>query len=697
MRIFGCVWLGAAMAVSIGCGDDVVTVDASPDAGVASDAMVDAPPDAPEPIPDGATLCDSDSDCVDDIDCTLDICDERGFCRNPAQTSRCDDGVFCNGVEQCDIGMGGCVPGPPRSCSDNDVCTIDGCNEAMQVCTHEPRDFDEDGEADFRCEGGTDCDDFDPTRGSMVAEVCGDSIDNDCDMMVDELDCGRPQHDSCSDPLDVSGGGSFVLNNEGAVGDYALTCGGAGRRDVVLRLELEEPQDLSVTADGASVTWVGVRESCEDQATELECSSGIPTRVRARALEPGVYFIIIADAGAGEIGVEVELSDPVPPPENETCETALDVSEGGRFEGTFVDVDDDLTTACGGTAAPELVYSFTLEEPQDVVLSANADTGDDLDISIRNTCGDETSSLRCIRGSPAATRLYSLEAGTYFFIVEGPSFREVDFALDVSFLPPSEAPEGDTCQGAIPLTLGELASGSLSDKQDDIPVDCGFFYRDAVYRFTIEERSDVTIELDGGGTFMNFSLRQACADPATELRCTSGRPALTSLVYLEPGSYDVIVEAPQGTGFSLQVDATPSTEEPVDVSNENEGCGTAWPVPADGGLFRGATEAMAGDLETRDTCGSMAAAADAVFELELTEDRRVVATTAGSEFDTVLHLHQGTCTSAMELFCDDDGGPDGRTSRVAEVLAPGTWFIVVDGWGSSQSGAYTLDIDVSAP
>ena len=45
---------------------------------------------------------------------------------------------------------------------------------------------------------------------------------------------------------------------------------------------------------------------------------------------------------------------------------------------------------------------------------------------------------------------------------------------------------------------------------------------------------------------------------------------------------------------------------------------------------------------------------------------------------------------------DDDGG-DGSTSLIDETLTAGTWFFVVDGFGSSPGGDYTFEVQVLDP
>jgi hypothetical protein len=63
--------------------------------------------------------------------------------------ARCEDGVYCNGVERCDPDfdwsvpgftprMPGCGPGVPVRCDDGLKCTKDSCDEAGRRCLNEP-------------------------------------------------------------------------------------------------------------------------------------------------------------------------------------------------------------------------------------------------------------------------------------------------------------------------------------------------------------------------------------------------------------------------------------------------------------------------------------------------------------------------------------------------------------------------------
>ncbi len=648
-------------------------------------------PDAP--LPDsGRRACTSDAECDDGVGCTRDVCDpDARFCRNTPDHPICDDGVLCNGVERCDERRG-CMPGERETCDDGDVCSIDRCNEEMHMCQHFVRDLDDDGDPDFNCEGGGDCDDRDATRSSTLPEVCGDSMDNDCDTMIDEAGCGRPRYDTCADPLDISAGGAFVVNTRGATPDYPLAAAcGTMRADVVLSFTLTEPRDVSLIGEGdVFVVALALRPDggCTDRTTDLECRSGFPSRVQRRNLPAGRYFVIVS-GGPGEVVVTATFSEPTPPAMNETCAMPTELVPGVRTPGSFVDVRDDVVTRCGFSGSPDLFYSFTTVAEQDVRIVATARTGESLAWEVRSACETPASAIRCAYGSPSSGTLHQLPAGTYYVIVEGPTFAEVDFDVSIEITAPTPPAMGDLCSSPIPLTLGTRTTGSLGVMEDDIDTSCGFRYRDIVYSFTLDDRSDVTIDIDGGGSFLNASVRPTCADGATQLRCTSGAPIRQRLRDLGAGTYFVIVESARAASVAITV--TPDPPTAVVPVTGNESC-TTMPVvvPETGGVYSGNTTGMLDDYQTT-ACGAMARSPDAVFALTLTSMRRVTASTDGSAFDTVLHMHQGTCTSMLEVACDDNSG-EGSASFIERTLGPGTYYFVVDGWGTATAGPYVFEV-----
>ncbi len=50
----------------------------------------------------------------------------------------CEAGIFCNGAESCDSTTGQCLPGPPPTCDDGNLCTSDNCDPGQDACVHLP-------------------------------------------------------------------------------------------------------------------------------------------------------------------------------------------------------------------------------------------------------------------------------------------------------------------------------------------------------------------------------------------------------------------------------------------------------------------------------------------------------------------------------------------------------------------------------
>ncbi|MFK8002177.1 MAG: putative metal-binding motif-containing protein [Polyangiales bacterium] len=102
----------------------------------------------------------------------------------------CRDESFCNGEETCDTIAHVCVEAAVLTCDDEDECTLDSCSESTDSCVNTLIDEDGDGYAadSLTCANpsdGGDCEPNDMAINPNAAELC-DSVDNDCDGLVDE-------------------------------------------------------------------------------------------------------------------------------------------------------------------------------------------------------------------------------------------------------------------------------------------------------------------------------------------------------------------------------------------------------------------------------------------------------------------------------------------------------------------------------
>lgn len=647
-------------------------------------ATVDTSSDGGNRIPIDSKPCETDVDCQDDIDCTREACHPLGYCEYVEDTAQCSDGIFCNGTERCDRKLG-CVSVPRQACNDEDVCTIDRCNEEQKRCEHAPRDFDQDGDVDWHCEGGTDCDDQDPIRGGTTAEVCSDGVDNDCDGTTDEASCGRPPHDTCEDALDISAGGSFVLRTRSALPDYATRCSLTANRDAVATFRLSEPRSVEISAVGSLRPTLALRTACTESTSEIECVSHEDARIRTRELPPGQYWLIVSDSVPGDIDIAVRFSEPLPQATNESCEAPEALAVGEQTDLSLVDAVDDLQlSGCGESDAGELVYSFDVDETSDVSIEASS-TGGPLAIALQSACGGSVQ--RCGVGVSSNAVLRGAKPGKYYVIVEDIDGVEPDASLLVSLSEPSPAVAGDLCEGAIEVPLGTEVTGTLADKENDYETSCVSGYRDAVYFFELAKRQDVTVKVDAGAFRVAAALQKTCGDDGSQLRCHADMSPRLRLRSLDKGTYYVIVEASSGPSTRVSVEATDPLS-PTTVSG-NGSCESAQTIGESGGLFQGTTTDL-GDKYLSFMCNSVISSPDAFFKLTLATTKNVIISTEGSSFRTEVSLISGACSVQNERACDDEAG-DGNAGYLERKLDPGTYFIVVDGKDGAR-GDYTLEV-----
>lgn len=661
--------------------------------------------DAGVEIPDGSIACDSDSDCDDGVECTSDVCFTQGYCRFTTDYTRCSDNRYCNGIEICDA-FQGCVPGVVPTCDDMDPCTIDRCDDAQRDCVHAPRDFDHDGEADVHCAGGTDCNDFDETRASQRAEICNDSIDNDCDDMIDEQTCGQPAHDACDDALDITAGGTFEVSLLGAIANYTTTCPNsmAGTPDAVFTFELTEPSDVKLEARGFlvdgmdEIATLALQSKCGVLSSERKCAKSFPADLRVRALPAGRYYVIGSSAQAASLWLSIAISPATPAPTNGLCENAIDVSNGGRFEGDFIDVGDETMSVCGTDKQPDVYYAFTLERESDVEISAVSNEGGSLTIGVRDTCDDASPVRGCRAAEPALTHLHQLPAGSYVIVLEGPSSRELNYALEVAILDPTPVPQGDRCQSPIPLSVATPVLVALSDKQAEVRSSCESTGPDAVFSLHLDTARDVVIQADAEEALAIAALQRTCGDVGTERGCRRGGPLEMRLQNVEPGDYYVVVDSPTAQSVTVQLqtyDPTPTT--PV---SGNDTCATAYEIIGSGGVYTGDTRTLMNDYTAG--CDADASSRDAVFKLQLNDRRHVVARLV-TGFEGVLHRMRDqrttpdVCLNVMSEACEGEIPGGGVGADLDEVLSSGVYYYVVDGYRDYNAGFYTFSVAITNP
>ena len=715
--------VAAGLALAAGCGTtSAPNPFTNPDAGSGGSGGsggtggTSEPPDAgPDADPTLGGPCLDDGQCNDMIACTFDTCDTTlGRCRFVPDDSKCQDGVYCNGMERCENNHG-CVSGPPVTCDMGDACMIDTCVEASQSCTSTKRDADGDGDPDAHC-GGKDCNDMDPNVSSLHVEVCGNGIDDDCDGVVDEMPCSSPQNDTCLMPLEIMASGTYAMTTVGAKLDYPTSCGLAGKQgaaDVVagVLLPAGPPVDIEVTASttGAAVS-VALAGQCGDSSTELACGPTFPSPdggqvARARARNLGstststAYPIYVETAPGASVSVDVQILPATPRPTNETCGTAAPISPGVPVVAEILDEAMNVGSACM-TGLGGLVYGFTLAAPSDVDVYAISTDGDGAPmISLRDAgCALPTDEITCKQSAPAHIFRHAMAAGTYDVLLSASAPTTAELTVEVS---PATQPSPDqSCTGTPPaITPNVTMNVPLSTHEDDTNLGCNPGAVDASYDLELPVASDVLlVERIAQGDTGSIGLSSPLCTPASALVCKVGgqSPVRGSRRNVPAGSYRAVVESLLAEDAQLTAFVRPAVP-PTLVPLAN-GCTEAFTIPPTGGFFQGNTANATASFPAGCDVGGVAGngAPDQLLSITLTAQKRVILDMEGSGYNTIIDVRQGPTCPGVEvpLGCAVGYGPD--RSYLDLTLDPGVYYLQVDGFYLDK-GPWFLDVRVVDP
>lgn len=131
-------------------------------------------------------------------------------------------------------------------------------------------------------------------------------------------------------------------------------------------------------------------------------------------------------------------------------------------------------------------------------------------------------------------------------------------------------------------------------------------------------------------------------------------------------------------------------------------CDNAIPIVAPAFCLDGCT-AGCSDQYNESCPFEATGAADVVYRLDALVTDTVNIDLCPSHFDTKIYIYEGECggfNSGTAIYCNDDAcGVNGWRSRLEEVIfeAGQTYFIVVDGYGVTDVGGFSLCFETACP
>lgn len=416
----------------------------------------------------------------------------------------------------------------------------------------------------------------------------------------------QPIEALCSDAAPLPMGRAVTGTTIGAPDAFTATCaGGAHSPDRVYRVDVTARSRLRIKMRSDHDGALYLRSDCTNPSSELACNDDFGDQQHSlvtAVVDPGRYFVY-ADgynlAASGNFTLEAETApDAGGGATGDQCSAAATAVVGTPTAVDTFAAADDLTGSCGGQGAPDVVQRLDVRVRSRVRVTFTGAEHSGV-AYLQRTCGDTTTELGCVAfapaanaggpglnpgarpppmpppmptpmptpggGAPAAALDVTVDAGTYYLVVDGARAGQFG-AVQVNVQLDDMVALDRMCRQAPLLRVGQHVSGSTAASTDRFQASCadGAMSADELYRIQLTRRSLVKLSLSSDYDAALY-LRRDCTQQSTELACnddsSDNRHSYVETT-LDRGTYYVIVDGfrtgNQGTfGLDYQVQSVP--------------------------------------------------------------------------------------------------------------------------------------------
>ncbi|MFH1277665.1 MAG: PPC domain-containing protein [Candidatus Eisenbacteria bacterium] len=242
------------------------------------------------------------------------------------------------------------------------------------------------------------------------------------------LDCSGATPISCGDV--VTGNNTGIPSTASA---YSCVSWNESGGEVVYTLTLTEASIVTAALSGMTGDLdMFLLTSCDENS----CINYGDNSMTSSCLDPGTYYLVVDGYNGAQSAFTLTVNCvSCAPPENDVCETAIDlcaVAGEKRFDGSFnlafntalaTNDYDPGSGGCTGYSAqgPDLVYVVCLEPGGTLDACMNPSPYFDGSIYLITDCADPVNS--CVAGddsgNPECIVYTSVAGGTYYLIVDG--------------------------------------------------------------------------------------------------------------------------------------------------------------------------------------------------------------------------------------------------------------------------------------
>jgi hypothetical protein len=502
-------------------------------------------------------------------------------------------------------------------------------------------------------------------------------------------------NDQCSGAIDISEGGSYLIDTTFATdtGDYANGCAGP-IKGVWYSLTPRASNVFVISLESTNVyPALQIFEGTCGQLTNVLCTfdfGGAPYTSLTITGLVGRTYLIQAGGISGTVG-NLKMTASTFPPPNDQCFNAIRMLPGLKYQmnNAYASSTNDPVPLCDATAGHGIWYLYA--PPTDAGVTVET-CDSDFETVLQVYSGDCSSltPVTCNAGfGPAcatnrASVSFAGKAGTiYYILAAGKNGAFGNLRISVNGPPPAN----DTCEGAIDMTEGvpQTADTTYASSTDDaFPVTKGVWYR-----FT--------------PTRAGFLLVNTCgSDFQTAFNVYTG--ACNSLTFYSGGATAFAVPC-AGNRANAEFSVLPGITYYIDAGGTgltNAGgylSIIATMPPPTNDTCAGAIALSNGSVSQMNT-GNATEAGDPTplcqtnfgkgvwFTFTPPMSGTVSISTCKGDFDTVLQVYTGGCGALLPLAnsCNDDAGPD-CDSFTASVHFHGdagvTYWILVGGYGGA--------------
>jgi hypothetical protein len=318
-------------------------------------------------------------------------------------------------------------------------------------------------------------------------------------------------------------------------------------------------------------------------------------------------------------------------------------------------------------------------------------TGGESSISVRKRCEDPNTEIICAKDwhIDGVSWTGLMDAGAYAVIAETNDTTHsasVDLTIDKSDATGAGTADGDTCKDAKPLPLGTQLTVDTFQAKADMRASCAAdSSADVAYKIDVKAKSRLFLTTHEDEGHHVFAIQKACGDTKGELSCEAASTAKNIDTTLDVGSYYLLVKGKGPEDFGR----TKLTARLRELAPAAAACkaatklvpGTPIKDTTIGATDRFASEKCGGTIWSQ-------ASGDKVYQFTLKERSKVNLQLKNAFYNAIMSLRTDCADPTRnELVCSNY-----YNKILDRDLDPGTYYVVVDGYGAKSEGAFDLEL-----